>query len=251
MDVRPLDWMGPRGSSREWLGVGEEGVDAGPNDGLSEAASTSSSMTSSTSPSPRALPDSTAKATSSARAKTDRRVVGNLRAADGTSSSSTRPACGEFECLVTTDTVYAPSLVDPLLRTLRWLSLPSSQALTAATAEKGRPSRGGGGGRGAAARRRRGRPDIYVAIEGRDPTLVTHAVERARSFGFKCTRIDQARVDRCVVDAGWGWSMEADDDADDQDDRLDDHVVRREDWDGIEIWKWKLGDDVDDVDDDL
>lgn len=219
VDVRPLDWMDPVGSTSGWLGVDPEGAAA--------AASTS-------------MPSSLTAAG---------RADGSASGPTAFSPTRSRADRGEWECIITTDTVYAPSLVDPLLRTLRWLSQPApspppSLATQESSSQAATPAR-------SRPRRHHRRPDIFVAIEGRDPTLVTHAVERAKAFRFKCSRVNEARVEACVQRAGWGWSLDGDEherSEDEERDRGDEHGgdVRREDWDGIEIWKWTLSDDVDD-----
>ncbi|BGP13760.1 hypothetical protein JCM10213v2_001698 [Rhodosporidiobolus nylandii] len=103
--------------------------------------------------------------------------------------------CPPFDIIVTADTVYEPSLSQPLLRALRALSSLSPAA------------------------------PVYLALERRDPALVTSFLSSAsEDWGFKCSRIEHARLRRVVEDkAGTlGWEDESE-------------------WDGIEVYKLKLG----------
>ncbi|BGP05928.1 Protein-lysine methyltransferase METTL21D [Rhodotorula toruloides] len=100
-----------------------------------------------------------------------------------------------FNLITTADTVYDPSLSTPLLSTLRFLSLLSSLP-----------------------------PPIYLALEARDPALVAAFFRAAvDDFGFKCARIEHAKVKKLVEDkeGTLGWENE-------------------EDWEGVELWKLKL-----------
>ena len=107
------------------------------------------------------------------------------------------------DLITTADTVYDPSLSEPLLRTLHGLSLLSSSS-----SSSGSPS-----------------PPIYLALEARDPALIASFFQLAASstFGFKCSRIDPVRI-RKLVESEQGtlaWQDEAD-------------------WDGVELWKLVL-----------
>ncbi|GAA5932811.1 uncharacterized protein JCM15063_002211 [Sporobolomyces koalae] len=102
-----------------------------------------------------------------------------------------------FDLVVSADTVYTRELSQPLLRTLHALSNPSSKSTT---------------------------PLVYLALERRDPELVTEFLKSAeQDWGFKCTRVDPDRVRKLVESnqGGLGW----------QDESV---------WEGIEIWKLKL-----------
>ena len=108
------------------------------------------------------------------------------------------------DLITTADTVYDPSLSEPLLRTLHGLSLLSSSS-----SSSGSPSP----------------PPIYLALEARDPALIASFFQLAASstFGFKCSRIDPARIKK-LVESEQGtlaWQDEAD-------------------WDGVELWKLVL-----------
>ena len=65
-------------------------------------------------------------------------------------------------------------------------------------------------------------PPIYVALETRDPTLIAHSLDLAKEMGFSLKKIAGGRVDKALGKSGWGWTD-------------------REEWEGIEIWKWKFG----------
>lgn len=65
-------------------------------------------------------------------------------------------------------------------------------------------------------------PPIYVALETRDPALIAHSLALAKEMGFSLKKIALGRVDKTLGKSGWGWED-------------------REEWEGIEIWKWKFG----------
>ena len=95
----------------------------------------------------------------------------------------------KIDMITTSDTFYAPHLLGPLLETLRALSLESTT-----------------------------QPVIYVGLERRDPGLIDKAMEEARDMGLKLNRIDEGRITKLMVDAGW----------------------EVEEWDDVEIWKGKF-----------
>jgi predicted nicotinamide N-methyase len=106
-----------------------------------------------------------------------------------------------FDMIITTDTIYHPSLLVPLLATLRSFSLVSS-----------RP------------------PTVYVALERRDPRLIAHALESAKDAGFEMKRIAQGRVEKCLAKSGWGgWLCD-----------VDVGEGGKKDWEGVEVWKWRF-----------
>ncbi|GAA6050083.1 hypothetical protein JCM3770_001361 [Rhodotorula araucariae] len=109
-----------------------------------------------------------------------------------------------FDLIATADTVYAPALSAPLLRTLAHLALA---------------------GRGGRPHHRPPAP-VFLALERRDPALVDAFLDLARGdeYGFKCARVEHARLRRLVEDpeGTLAWEDEAD-------------------WDGVEVWKLKLG----------
>lgn len=99
-----------------------------------------------------------------------------------------------FDMIFTTDTIYHPSLLLPLLSTLSSLSLLSPTS-----------------------------PPILLAIENRDPKLISQAITLAQEMGFSTKKISQGRVEKAVGKSGWGWGVEL-----------------KGDWEGVEIWRWKF-----------
>lgn len=108
-----------------------------------------------------------------------------------------------FDLILTSDSLYHPSLLQPLLSTLQSLSLLSTQQGT--------------------------KPLIYLALENRDPLLIAQFWTLANDRGFKCSRVDPGRLVRIleadypapeggIINLGW----------------------MREEWDGVEIWKMSL-----------
>lgn len=77
-----------------------------------------------------------------------------------------------FDLILTTDSIYSPTLSTPLLRTLHALS-PLS-------------------------------PPIYLSLEVRDPSLIDEFLESARTeWGFKCSKVEKGRLERLVRGMGW------------------------------------------------
>lgn len=143
-----------------------------------------------------------------------------------------------FDTLITTDTIYHPSLIRPLLCTLRAFSLlgPATQRT----------------------------PPILVALERRDPALVDAALQQAREMGFDTKRVGQGRIGKCLQKAGWGsWlrvmkcapvreggcGMEEESEEEEGDGPRcgsgGTKVVEEEPqpdraaWEGVEIWNWR------------
>jgi predicted nicotinamide N-methyase len=79
----------------------------------------------------------------------------------------------KIDIITTTDTLYAPHLLEPLLVTLRLLSTSPTQ------------------------------PMIYVGLERRDPGLIDGALEKARDMGLSLNRVDKGKIDRLMEDDGW------------------------------------------------
>ncbi|KAG0144942.1 hypothetical protein CROQUDRAFT_79419 [Cronartium quercuum f. sp. fusiforme G11] len=80
----------------------------------------------------------------------------------------------EFDLIVTSDTVYTPELVEPLLKTLLELSGTSR-----------RP------------------PPIYLALERRDPTLVEDFLAKAKQSNFKTDRISHSTLVKITEKMSW------------------------------------------------
>lgn len=104
-----------------------------------------------------------------------------------------------FDLILTSDTAYDPSLSSPLLRTLHHLA-----TLSAAATPSGRP------------------PPVLLALEVRDPALIGAFLESARGeWGFKCSRVENGRLERLMGEGGVGWAGE--------------------EWEGVEVWRLVLG----------
>lgn len=117
-----------------------------------------------------------------------------------------------WDSIVTTDTIYHADLIEPLIKTLRTLSLLAASAKRIYSQSKNpnetdEPSY----------------PPVYVALENRDPKLVNNALDAAKAHGFILKRISQSRVDKCLLKSGWSWDRDA-----------------KQDYDGIQLWKWRL-----------
>ncbi len=154
-----------------------------------------------------------------------------------------------FDILITTDTIYHPSLLPSLLCVLRSFSLLSHHHSSTPTTPP--PP-----------------PPIYIALENRDPHLITRSLDIARKLGFEMKRVGQGRVERCLAKGGWGsWLRdgkeevegERGDDSDKDTDREEDDEVKekasikpkregreeqldipcKQDWQGVQIWKWR------------
>ncbi|GAA5910306.1 uncharacterized protein JCM6883_001149 [Sporobolomyces salmoneus] len=109
------------------------------------------------------------------------------------------PTGPPFDYIVSADTIYDPSLSQPLLRTLHALASRSSRSTTTS-------------------------PLVYIALEARDPALISDFLESAeRDWSFKCSRIDHSKLRKLVEskESGLGWEEEAT-------------------WEGVEVWKLKL-----------
>ncbi|KAK4685099.1 hypothetical protein P7C73_g5059, partial [Tremellales sp. Uapishka_1] len=85
----------------------------------------------------------------------------------------------QFSTIITTDTIYHPSLTVPLLETLI--------ALSSLTSLEKRP------------------PLIIVGLENRDPQLINHAMGKAKEMGFDFKKISAGRLQKCLDKTGWGW----------------------------------------------
>jgi len=66
-----------------------------------------------------------------------------------------------------------------------------------------------------------GSPPVYLGIERRDSAVIDYALSEAESvWGFTVTRIGYGRVSKAMEKGGLKW--------------------KKEDWDGVEIWRLKL-----------
>ncbi|KAI5122063.1 hypothetical protein M0805_006047 [Coniferiporia weirii] len=108
-----------------------------------------------------------------------------------------------FDLILTSDTVYTPALTGPLLRTLRHLCLLSASPNSK---EKRRPKHA----------------PLYLALEARDPALISSFFAQAReTWSLGAARVPMQRVRRAMTRGGLSnWE--------------------REDWEGVEVWKLEL-----------
>lgn len=121
-----------------------------------------------------------------------------------------------FDLIVSSDTIYDTALVAPLFETIHALSvLSSAPALSppssfsvielSPTSPPEYP-----------ATRPCKPPVIYLAVERRDPTLITAAFRRAgEEWGLSFQRIPEKRLRRAGVGVGWD----------------------AEEWEGVEVWR--------------
>lgn len=115
-------------------------------------------------------------------------------------SESISPLTPPFDLVVTSDTVYSPDLVMPLLRSLHCLC---------------RLSRNSGSTKCQTG------PVVYIALENRDPSLISIFLTEAREkWAFNCARIPDRRIVRAMEKGKLKWA--------------------KADWEGIEVWKFQL-----------
>ncbi|KAH8117329.1 hypothetical protein DFH11DRAFT_1839761 [Phellopilus nigrolimitatus] len=121
-----------------------------------------------------------------------------------------------FDLILTADTVYSPALISPLLRTLRHLCLLS---LGATNSSSKSPSSSVNPSEKSAKLKH---PHLYLALEARDPVLVSSFFAEVRNtWGLAATQVPQRRVVRGMARVGLsGWA--------------------RSDWEGVQIWKMQL-----------
>lgn len=107
----------------------------------------------------------------------------SLPPSDSSTQDLLRPP---FDLICTADTVYDPSLVQPLLRTLHALC-----TLSIATAPKARA------------------PPVYLCLERRDPALVDRCLSDARhTWGFDVHQIPRRKLAKAMHKAGMDWPKE-------------------------------------------
>jgi len=91
-----------------------------------------------------------------------------------------------FQLIISSDTLYSPNIVDPLLRTLHALSTLSFSSTSAARY-----------------------PTVYLCIERRDPVLIDRAISAAENdWDFKVERIPHKKVTKAMVKGGVNWQKE-------------------------------------------
>jgi hypothetical protein len=122
-----------------------------------------------------------------------------LDAVTQTPESIEESICPPFDYILTADTLYTNELVTPLLRSLHHLVLLSS--VTGKSA-----------------------PRAFIALERRDPALITAALaEATETWGFACDRVPPRKIAKAMEKAGLKWD--------------------KEDWDDVEIWTLTLAKD--------
>ncbi|KAF9264803.1 hypothetical protein L218DRAFT_1076252 [Marasmius fiardii PR-910] len=88
-----------------------------------------------------------------------------------------------FDLIVTADTVYEPSLLEPLLRTVHALC-----TMSVAVSPNGRA------------------PLILLCLERRDPALIDVLMADARNkWSFRVDRVPHRKVSKAMERSGWNW----------------------------------------------
>lgn len=91
-----------------------------------------------------------------------------------------------FDLICTADTVYHPSLIEPLLRTLHALSVLSMAASPSLRA-----------------------PPAFLCIERRDPSLVDRVLADAKStWNFNVDRVPDRKLRKAMEKGGVRWDKE-------------------------------------------
>ncbi|KAI0028121.1 hypothetical protein K488DRAFT_59510 [Vararia minispora EC-137] len=100
--------------------------------------------------------------------------------------SPSTPLRPPFDLIISSDTLYAPELVTPLLRSLHAVACQSYSPTAP----------------------RRSAP-IYLCLERRDPALIDHALAEASSiWGFRVDRIPRRKIAKALDRAGVRWAAE-------------------------------------------
>lgn len=127
-----------------------------------------------------------------------------------------------FDLIVTSDTIYSASLVAPLLRTLHHLCLLSSSRHGSGPGTDAMNEIDTTPYRTSSSRSSPRSPTIYLALENRDPGLISMFFKQAKEeWGFNLNRIPYRRIVRAMERRGLNWS--------------------KGDWEGVEIWKLQIG----------
>jgi len=117
-----------------------------------------------------------------------------------------------FDLIVSTDTIYDAALVTPLFKTIHALSVLSyTSTLSPPSSTIGSHSTQNISPRIPT----RKPPLVYLAVERRDPTLITTALTRASAeWGLLFQRVPNKKLKRAGVGMGWD----------------------AKDWEGVEVW---------------
>ncbi|OCB84235.1 hypothetical protein A7U60_g8912 [Sanghuangporus baumii] len=125
-----------------------------------------------------------------------------------------------FDLIITADTVYSPDLIMPLLRTIKHLILLSaspSQHTIASESKSESKSKFN-----SKQKQKKSCPPVYLALEKRDPAQLASFFSQAHdTWGLGAQRIPTPRIRRAMSRAGLShW--------------------KKEDWEGVEVWKLYL-----------
>lgn len=82
-----------------------------------------------------------------------------------------------IDIITTTDTLYSPRLVQPLLTTLRLISVAQNAPMI-----------------------------VYIGLERRDTTLVDSALKAAMEAGLVLKKVGRGRMEKALGATRWGWS---------------------------------------------
>lgn len=163
-----------------------------------------------------------------------------------------------LDVIITTDTIYSPSIIQPLWNTIWHLSILAAQASAAHSASPSAATR-------AEMRSKQSYPTIYLALENRDPTLIDSALKKGREMGFDMRRIPNMKLAKALGEAkrrrlrstpqtdgseeglGTGTGSEPEGEGEGQVPREKEAMYdgvgwgwEREDWEGVEVWKIRL-----------
>jgi hypothetical protein len=120
--------------------------------------------------------------------------------AENSASAHVHP---HFDLVITADTLYQPTLTQPLLRSLHHLITMTSSSFPPTSDSSSSRTR------------------CYVALERRDPALIDAALNSAQQeFGFTCDRVPPRKLAKAMKEAALNWE--------------------KDDWDGVEIWELSL-----------
>ncbi|KAK7043593.1 hypothetical protein VNI00_008204 [Paramarasmius palmivorus] len=95
-------------------------------------------------------------------------------------TSNTNLIANHFDLIITADTVYEPSLISPLLRTIHTLCITSGRS-----------------------------PPVLLCLERRDPSLVDRTLAEAREqWNFAVDRIPDRKVSKAMEKSGIKWDRD-------------------------------------------
>ena len=118
-----------------------------------------------------------------------------------------------FDLIVSSDTIYDVALITPIFKTIHALSVLSyASSLTPPSSSVTSPSTSSHFSKAP----NHNPPVIYLAIERRDPTLITTAFTRAgEEWGLLFQRVPDKKLRRAGVGMGWD----------------------AKEWEGVEVWR--------------